>query len=532
MTARAQPFSLGSYFAGTLPPLDGRLRFVVLALLLLLARDMVFGSMLTRVATCPEGFYQPEGIMTLGPKLQSDVAAWAERLRTPMLVAWICGALGLFGRWSMLFTGLCLLLVQGFWRGCVGTGHAWYIPAYTLLALGAAGGTDRYSLDALLSAKLPWYPFRISPPGSIGASGLARALVMLCVVFVMLNAGLSKLLDAGPSWITGETLRQYMAQMAGDGGPKESWLRDLMVANPALCFGAALFTFVIELGAPMLLFSKRVRLPYVLAAWGFHLGIMAVMVPKYLPQMVCYLLLIDFGAIFRRFGFAAPAVAAPPPEKTTTKKKAKKKRKLRLPDFSPRVRQISAAVGVTVSAVLFVATVIRSEFYPFSHIPMYSSLLAADIRGGLPLRDWEDPVAFQGIARAFMDDGKPWIFQSYVGRQVQLVVRTPRGPQRVTMPVLQRLLPGERTVWVKRAAWAVARDVTARALPEQGRGNRGQPVYDLTQTAGARNSDELLKLVIPTAREMGLDQRGQDLELVYMEKGFVLVLARASLAPS
>lgn len=529
MTGRASAPSLGAYFAGTLPPLDGRLRVLVMGLLLLLAQEDVFSRMSQRLATCPEGFYEAEGVMNwLGPDGQGEILAWAERLQTPMLVAWCAAVLGLFGRLSFLVTGVCLLLTQGWWRGCVGTGHSWYLPLYTILALGIAGGTDRFSLDALLSRRFAWYPFRVSAPDSLGATGLARSLVLLCVVFVMGSAGLSKLLDAGPAWMTGESLQQYIKTMP----PPPAWgrwLSQLLQESRAAAGAASVFTFVIELGAPVLLFSKRIRFPYVVAAWGFHMGIMAVMVPRYGPQMVCYLLVVDWGRVFARFRYVPPADPSAEPRRKKKKKRKKAGDAVRA-GFSPRVLRACAAIGLAVSAILLGTAIVRREYYPLSHIPMYSSRLSDELRGGIPIATWEDPLEFQRIARGFIDDHKPWVFQSYTGRRVSLMIRTQRGPQNVTGPLLERLLPGERTVWVKRSAWAVARDVTSVDLaPLKVSSDAQRAVYDLSRRAQPSHSDELLRLVVPTAKQLGLDRRGSELELVYVERGFLLVLARAAL---
>lgn len=518
MTA-SRKFSLGEYFARTLPPLDGRLRFVVVGLLFALSQRDVFDRMAQRIATCPEGFYEPAGMMGLiGPQVQSEMAAWAGDLRVPLTLTWIAAIVGLFGRWSLLLTGLQLLFLQGWYKGCVGTGHAWYLPAYTLTLLGAAGGTDRWSVDALIARKQAWYPFRPAKPDSVAATGLGRSLVLCCVVFIMASAGLSKLREAGWVWMNGESLQFYLKTLSM---PKDwgRWLHDILIDNLALCSLLSVFTFVIELGAPILLFSQRARFPYVLAAWGFHLGIMALMIPRYLPQMVCYLLIVDWGRLFgleRRLPQAALLEGAPPVEPE--------------PPLSPRVRQVCAVAGTLLSVVLIGTAVVRREWYPLSHIPMYSSQLGPGIRGGLPLSEWHDPEGFRRICQGYVENERPNVFQSYVGRRVGIALRTPRGAQPVTQPLTMRHTVMELTVWVERSAQAVAADVSAQPLePLRVEGGGAKPVYDFTRTHQATRSERLLRLLVPTALKMGMAKKGTHLELFYPEENFVLVLARVPL---
>lgn len=573
MNEPVQRPSLGRYFSTTLPPLDGRLRILVLGLLFALAHSRVFEGMIELVQGCPEGFYEPAGIMSwIGPQELSGIHQWTSALQLPLQVAWLMAIVGLGGRWPALFVGVAMLLLQGWWKGCVGTGHAWYLPTYILLVLGLFGGNDRYSLDAALARRFEAYPFRPAEAGSVAASGLARGLSLCLCVFVMGSAGLAKLSEAGPGWADGASLQAYLTSV-GSPKPWGQWLFDLMVAHRPVSAALSVFTFVIELGAPLILFFPRLRFPYVLCAWGFHIGIMALMVPNYLPQMTCYLLIVDWGALLRRFEkkpalAIAPlrdsaqdrarraladevaaaldgepelaeeiAAARPTAEPAAAGSAEADVAPAALPPAtrasagsSPHVLRVSAVAGSVLGLILISTALARREFYPLSHIPMYSSRFGDDVRGGVPIAQWEDIEGFHALCQRFLAEARPYMFQTYVGRKVQIGVRTKRGMRSVTFPLISKYLPRDRTVWVERAAEAVARDVTAEPPAGYRRGEvGGRAVYDLSSAPMAHQSLHLLSLMAPTARELGLDKQGDSLELFYPEETFVILLAKVPL---
>lgn len=575
MNAPVQRPSLGRYFSTTLPPLDGRLRMLVLGLLFALAHSRVFEGMVELLQFCPEGFYEPAGIMSwFGPQELAGIHRWADSLLLPLQIAWLMAIVGLGGRWPVLFVGVAMLLLQGWWKGCVGTGHAWYLPTYIFLVLGLFAGNDRYSLDAVLARRFTAYPFRPAQPGSVAASGLPRGLALCLCVFVMASAGLAKLAESGPGWADGASLQAYLTSV-GNPKPWGQWLFDLMVAHRWVSAALSVFTFVIELGAPLILFFPGLRLPYVLCAWGFHLGIMALMVPNYLPQMTCYLLIVDWGALLRRFQTKPVAVSAPrvehahdrarraladevaavldgepdlgedlalarrADESAATAAASEVPEPVPAATVSPqsaasgpsaRVLWVSAAAGSVLSLILISTALVRREYYPLSHIPMYSSRFSDELRGGVPVSQWEDIEGFRALCQRFLADARPYMFQTYVGRKVQIGLRTKRGMRSVTFPVMTRHLPRDRTVWVERAAAAVARDVAQEPPAQYQRGQVGdRRIYDLSAAPMAHQSLRLLSLLAPTARELRLDQQGDSLELFYPEKTFVIVLARIPL---
>jgi Vitamin K-dependent gamma-carboxylase len=138
-----------------------------------------------------------------------------------------------------------------------------------LLALTPAA--DGFSLDARRGRVVA-----VSDPPYAHVLTLACALTV-ATYFV---AGVAKLKLGGVDWLQGEQLR---GQIAYDNlrkielGSGSSWLGIWFVRHPRLFPPLAVLTLVIELGAPLVLLSRRVALAWALGAWAFHVGVAALM---------------------------------------------------------------------------------------------------------------------------------------------------------------------------------------------------------------------------------------------------------------
>lgn len=123
-----------------------------------------------------------------------------------------------------------------------------------------------------------------------GANGLTAAdhgrfgwpIRLICAVTVAtyLLAGLAKLRLTGLDWIDGEVLRSHLAHDA---------VRKIQVGSVHSAFGLWLaqydwparilspFTLLLELGAPLALFSRRIAVGWAIGAWTFHVGVLLTM---------------------------------------------------------------------------------------------------------------------------------------------------------------------------------------------------------------------------------------------------------------
>jgi hypothetical protein len=110
--------------------------------------------------------------------------------------------------------------------------------------------------------------------------GWALRLVTLVVVIAYVIAGLAKLRNGGFDWLTGDVLRNQVAHdnlrkiLLGDvHSPIGAWLVQFGWLFPPM----AILSVLVELGAPVVLLGRRLRYAWVIAAWTFHVGVLALM---------------------------------------------------------------------------------------------------------------------------------------------------------------------------------------------------------------------------------------------------------------
>ena len=139
-----------------------------------------------------------------------------------------------------------------------------------LLVVGFSRAADAWSLDA-----------RHRPAPLPGVSyGWPLQLCCLVVVTTYAIAGIAKLQLGGWDWVFGDTIRHHVAYasvrlelLGANGSPlagpavRQAWLFTPM----------ALATLVIELSAPVVLWWRRARWVWCVAAWAMHVGIFALM---------------------------------------------------------------------------------------------------------------------------------------------------------------------------------------------------------------------------------------------------------------
>jgi hypothetical protein len=99
-------------------------------------------------------------------------------------------------------------------------------------------------------------------------------------VFAYVLAGIAKLRVSGSDWATGDILRNHIAHdnlrklLLGDSYSKlGAWTARHGWLFPPL----AVMTLVVELGAPLALLRGRIAKGWSLAAWSFHVGVLALM---------------------------------------------------------------------------------------------------------------------------------------------------------------------------------------------------------------------------------------------------------------
>lgn len=155
--------------------------------------------------------------------------------------------------------------------------HTENMTALHLLLLAAAPAADTLSLDARRLSDAP--RDRATPPAS-GRYGWAIRAICAVTVTTYVLAGTAKLRLAGVHWLDGDLLR---GQVAYDN------LRKIELGSVHSPLGAALVEYswpfrtlswaslVLELGAPLALFSFVLARLWTFGVFGFHLGVLALM---------------------------------------------------------------------------------------------------------------------------------------------------------------------------------------------------------------------------------------------------------------
>ncbi len=111
-------------------------------------------------------------------------------------------------------------------------------------------------------------------------AGWALRAASVATVLTYFVAGVTKLRSGGAAWVSGQALGDWLAWDALrkiELGSFHSPLAERVAGSPALLQILAIYTLVVELGAPLALASRRAAHVWVLLAWSFHAGILATM---------------------------------------------------------------------------------------------------------------------------------------------------------------------------------------------------------------------------------------------------------------
>ena len=176
-----------------------------------------------------------------------------------------------FAATGPLFAGLLLWVTS--YRNSYGMiFHTENLPVLTCVVLALSPSADALSLDARAGRA-----GRALSGRSYG--GPLRLLAMMTAVTYVI-AGVTKLRNSGADWVTGDTLRYYVALDNArkiELGDSHSPLVAPLLRHARLFVPMAAVSLVVELGAPLALVHRRVAQLWALAAWGFHVGVLALM---------------------------------------------------------------------------------------------------------------------------------------------------------------------------------------------------------------------------------------------------------------
>ncbi|HWL45498.1 MAG TPA: hypothetical protein VNQ73_21335 [Ilumatobacter sp.] len=238
------------------------------------------------VAGLPERRFEPVGLLTLMDWQPGRLVVMT--VATVTLAAAVLATVGRYVAVAAPVAAVGMLLIATLTSSFGQVFHTEHLLVLHLLVLAAyAVATARPSADRVWGAR--W---------AIGMLGAVTA-----VTYVV--AGVAKLRMSGFDWVSGDVLRNWVAI---------DNLRKLLLDDPYSPVGGALAgvgwvwppiaaaTLLVELGAPLAVLVRRVAVPWVVAAWAFHVGVLAVMAISFPYQLtgVAYLALLPAERIEAR----------------------------------------------------------------------------------------------------------------------------------------------------------------------------------------------------------------------------------------
>lgn len=225
----------------------------------------------------PRGSWRPVGAVEL---LTST--PWPRPVVTALVLAtWalaVAFVLGLAHRWLAPVFALLLLLVLTYRNSWGMVFHTENLLVLHALVLAIVPAADAWSIDARGRAA----------PAHERYGWPLRALAVITIIAYVL-AGVAKLRLGGWAWTDGDALRE---QIAIDNlrkhlmGAPMSPIAATFLEHTWLMHAMAIGTMIVELGAPIALVHRRVALAWSVAAWGFHVGVVALMAIVFPYQLI------------------------------------------------------------------------------------------------------------------------------------------------------------------------------------------------------------------------------------------------------
>lgn len=378
-----------SFWLDDLPPLSGRMRAVFYSGLLFLGLTQSSPlSLATVLAGCDSDLVSPVEFVRW-----SGMDRWnAETIlliRNICIFSWVLAAIGLCTQPAKIATAACIVPLHALSIG-IHNSHGWYVPVYALVFLCLSRSDSDFSLDAIIRKKWTSWPGEAPSPSSLGATGLARKLVLLVAVHTLFAGGVSKLLEGGWQWMDGHTLQSYISLTWECLGtqPRLPWVADAILSSMSLAVFCSVAAVIVELASLAALFSGRARNIVVAGALAFHLVIYLVMAPRFVEQSWCYLLLVDWGRLgdrARRFLGSIPRSVTPSAA--------------RRPSWTAPHAALMASVASTAFSVVLLFTVFRGvESWPLTCVPMYSSYVGPDRVSNVPRDFFESTDGLRALA--------------------------------------------------------------------------------------------------------------------------------------
>lgn len=210
-------------------------------------------------------------------------------------VALLTSALGLFTRLSTVVAAVVGVYLLGMASSFGKINHSFPLLVFIMSTLAVSRCGDAFSLDHWLKARLGKRPQRDG--GKDGEYTWPIRLVWFVMVMVFFGAGISKLRHSGIAWAAPENLaRIILASYYGSSFPWNS--AGLHIAQSSVaCLGIGIGTLVLEIGAPVSLFSRRLRPFFVGGLFLMQVGIQIIMGAGFLSFLAGYVFWIPWSRL-------------------------------------------------------------------------------------------------------------------------------------------------------------------------------------------------------------------------------------------
>jgi hypothetical protein len=259
-----------------------RLATVRIGLCAILAGRLAFGPY-PELAGQPKELFRPISFMELLPSMPP----WGAVLGIQLLgtAAAVLAAVGLRTRFTLPLAWVCGLFLNGMLTSTGKVVHNDVLLLLCLVPLLVAPAGDAWSFDSRRAASGP----RTRISARYGWPVRTAAVVAAGAYFF---AGLAKLVNSGPAWVTSDNLR-WALYASGDSGvalfvADRPWLSHLLAAG----------TLLLELGFPLVLLLPRTAWVFVPGAVALHSGIWLAMGLDYSAQAATVVVVfIDWTAV-------------------------------------------------------------------------------------------------------------------------------------------------------------------------------------------------------------------------------------------
>jgi hypothetical protein len=247
-------------------------------------------SPLLRPMSLPKSAFHPTGIVSI--------------LRSPLPAAVVVGLYGaciatgvlaLVGKWyrtSAPAFALLLLWVTSYrnsWGMLFHTENLLVLHVAVLACCPQAADVWTWTSSSATSTS--------EPSDQAERYGWPLRVLSLVTVSAYVVSGLAKLIHAGPGWLGGDEIRAHIAYDAIrklELGSLHSPLGVALVKMPWVFTPLSLLTLAFELGAPVALLGGRFALVWAITCYGFHAGVLALMMILF-PYPLCG---VAFASLF------------------------------------------------------------------------------------------------------------------------------------------------------------------------------------------------------------------------------------------